>query len=164
MCAQLTHDLFAIAKFLHFKLLNIVHVHSTHRQMVQLYASAARAATKALCFCPVRSSLCPSVPCLIYFFRFARVLNAFLLSFFLLHVKYTLSYRIVWNLPAVTITMNILNIYIWAKLEQKQRRQNIRTDVSRFCLEFKQVLTPDGWIHKFSAQTKTSAIADTMSR
>jgi len=43
-------------------------------------------------------------------------------------------------------------------------RQNIRRDVSRFCRDVIQVLTPSEWIHRFHyTEYKTDAVADTVS-
>ena len=83
------------------------------------YASAAYAAPQALCFAlSVAASVPFSVPCHIYFFRFARIL---------LWVR--------WNSQEVIAATNRLNDYILSEIGTGTRsgiREKIRIDVSRF--------------------------------
>ena len=87
-------------------------------------------------FLPCRSRL-PSVPCQMYIFRFARILNGFW-----------------WNLRELITTTNRLNDYILGEIgtgtrERYITREKIRTDVNRFRRDVKQVLTPSEWSDKF---------------
>ena len=99
-----------------------------------------------LCYAAPETSFClvgpvfrPSVmvPCQMYIFRFARILNGFW-----------------WNLRELITTTNRLNDYILGEIETGTReiyitREKIRTDVNRFRRDVKQVLTPSEWSDKF---------------
>jgi len=86
----------------------------------------------------VPSSVRPvMVPCQMYIFRFARILNGFW-----------------WNLRELITTTNRLNDYILGEIgtgtrERYITREKIRTDVNRFRRDVKQVLTPSEWSDKF---------------